>query len=180
MLILSRILAANHPLVTCVLHVGIICLPGLSPTIHSEQFHVETQATQTALWIRLILGYARHNQIFTLRVDDAETKGDWGEIFRNDRLGRTSQQDDQQLSNLGLGRLQPTHLAHILTAMVAQSRASWDSESNARTVTLFWRLPQEWAELLHEWVIKTKFANIIVSVLSEASRWFPQANSTLS
>ena len=41
-------------------------------------------------WIRLILTYARERKLFTLRVDDAEEKGnEWDEILRNERINRT-------------------------------------------------------------------------------------------
>lgn len=55
-----------------------------------QQPNPATQAVATEQWSRLILSYARHRNLFTIRVEDAETAGsDWDEITRNDRINRT-------------------------------------------------------------------------------------------
>ena len=50
------------------------------------------------------------------------------------------------------GRLKPALLAHVLGAMVGENLAVYDAPKQTRSALLYWRLPEEWAEVLHEWV----------------------------
>jgi ESCRT-II complex subunit VPS25 len=51
-----------------------------------------------------------------------------------------------------LGKLLPTHLSHILSTMVGKNVAAYEPSRQTRSVLLYWRLPEEWAEALHSWV----------------------------
>lgn len=56
-----------------------------------EQPTPSTQSLFADHWTRLILSYARHRRLFTLRIEDAEAPGsDWDEILRNERINRKS------------------------------------------------------------------------------------------
>ncbi|ETW78683.1 hypothetical protein HETIRDRAFT_419923 [Heterobasidion irregulare TC 32-1] len=127
----------------------------LLPSIHSappfftQQLNESTQAILTEQWIRLILAYARHRRLFVLRIEDAETRGgDWDEVFRNDRINR---------------RLLPSHLDFIMSSMVSKDLASSDPPKQSRSVILHWRLPEEWADVLHEWATSTGQLNTIMT-----------------
>jgi ESCRT-II complex subunit VPS25 len=48
--------------------------------------------------------------------------------------------------------LKPNSLAHILGAMAGKNLAVYEPAKQTRAVLLYWRLPEEWAEVLHEWV----------------------------
>ncbi|KAF8902415.1 ESCRT-II complex subunit-domain-containing protein [Gymnopilus junonius] len=116
----------------------------LLPSIHSappfftEQPNPTTQSTATEQWIRLILTYARHKKLFNLRVEDAEiAESDWEEILRNERINR---------------RILPNHLSNIIATMVSKNLAAYEPPKQARSVLVFWRLPEEWAEVLYDWV----------------------------
>ena len=50
------------------------------------------------------------------------------------------------------GRLKPTLLADIIGVMVRENLAVYEPPKQTRAVVLYWRLPEEWAEVLHEWV----------------------------
>jgi hypothetical protein len=55
--------------------------------IFRQQPNANTQSIVAEQWIRLILAYARHRRLFTLRIENAETiGGDWDEILRNERI----------------------------------------------------------------------------------------------
>lgn len=110
----------------------------------------------TEHWTKLILSYARHRRLFLVRVEDAEVAGnDWDEILRNGQI-------NSALSRLGSralmlrwgcsGRLLPSHLAYIMEGMVAGSTAVYEPAGQTRSVLLYWRTPEEWAEVLHSWV----------------------------
>ncbi|GLB41895.1 putative ESCRT-II complex vps25 subunit [Lyophyllum shimeji] len=127
----------------------------LLPSIHSappfftQQPNPGTQAIAIEQWTRLILTYARHRRLFVLRVEDAETTGnDWDEILRNERINR---------------KLLPPYLSHILSAMVAKDLAVYEPPRQTRSVLLYWRSPDEWAETLHSWATATGQLNTILT-----------------
>lgn len=51
-----------------------------------------------------------------------------------------------------LGRLLPSHLSYLLSEMVLKNLAAYEPPKQTRSVILYWRLPEEWAEVLHAWV----------------------------
>ncbi|GJE98536.1 ESCRT-II complex vps25 subunit [Phanerochaete sordida] len=127
----------------------------LLPSIHSappfftQQPNPNTQAVVTEHWTKLILSYARHRRLFMLRVEDAEVAGnDWDEILRNEQIHR---------------RLLPSHLEHIITDMVEKNRAVYEPARQTRSVLLYWRTPEEWAEVLHGWADATGQLNTILT-----------------
>ncbi|EPT01091.1 ESCRT-II complex vps25 subunit [Fomitopsis schrenkii] len=127
----------------------------LLPSIHSmpafftQQPNPTTQSTVTENWTRLLLSYARHRKLFYLRVEDAETKGgEWDEVLRNERINRL---------------LKPSHLSFIMADMVSKNLAVYEPPKQTRTVLLYWRLPEEWAEVLHEWATSTAQLNTILT-----------------
>ncbi|KAF8645062.1 hypothetical protein AX16_008120 [Volvariella volvacea WC 439] len=127
----------------------------LLPSIHSappfftQQPNPATQAIVTEQWTRLILSYARYKRLFTLRVEDAETTGgDWDEVLRNTRINR---------------KLRSSHLSSIIASMVAKDLASYEPPRQTRSVLLYWRLPEEWAEVLHDWANSTGQLNTILT-----------------
>ncbi|KAI0057415.1 ESCRT-II complex vps25 subunit [Artomyces pyxidatus] len=127
----------------------------LLPSIHSappfftQQPNESTQAIVLEQWTRLILTYARHRRLFFLRVEDAEKAGgQWDEILRNERINR---------------RLMPAHLETILRAMVRKNVAAYEPADQTRAVLLYWRLPEEWAAVLHEWATNTGQLNSILT-----------------
>ncbi|KAF8226234.1 ESCRT-II complex, vps25 subunit [Tricholoma matsutake] len=141
----------------------------LLPSIHSappfftQQPNQATQSILTDQWIHLILAYARHRKLFILSVEDAETTGnDWDEVLRNERINR---------------KLLPTHLSHILSNMVEQNVAAYEPPKQTRSVLLYWRLPEEWAETLHNWATSTGQLNTILTFYDITD---PQVESQLS
>ncbi|KAI0072294.1 ESCRT-II complex vps25 subunit [Panus rudis PR-1116 ss-1] len=120
-----------------------------APPFFTKQPNPITQATQTEHWSRLILTYARHRRLFSLRVEDADVAGgEWDEIFRNERINR---------------RLLSPHLEYILSQMVIKNQAVYDPPKQTKSVLLFWRTPEEWAEVLHEWASTTGQLNTILT-----------------
>ncbi|OAX36383.1 ESCRT-II complex vps25 subunit [Rhizopogon vinicolor AM-OR11-026] len=127
----------------------------LLPSIHSappfftEQPNPNTQAHLTEQWIRLILTYARHRRLFILRVEDAEVPGgDWDEILRNERINR---------------RVPPSYISSLMAGMIAKNVAVYEPPKQTRAVMLYWRLPEEWADVLHSWATATGQLNTILT-----------------
>ncbi|KAJ7621653.1 ESCRT-II complex vps25 subunit [Mycena polygramma] len=126
-------------------------LPSLhsAPPFFTQQPHPGTNATVTEQWITLILTYARHRKLFVLRVEDTErTDSDWVEVLRNERINR---------------KLLPSFMSSIIATMVSKNLATYDPPGQTRSVLLYWRLPEEWAEVLHGWAISTGQLNTILT-----------------
>ncbi|KAG2353930.1 hypothetical protein BDR07DRAFT_1614573 [Suillus spraguei] len=128
----------------------------LLPSIHSappfftEQPNQNTQAHVTEQWIRLILTYARHKSLFVLRVEDAEVPGsDWDEILRNERINRATNYT--------------VVLSSLMATMVAKNLAVYEPSKQTHAVLLYWRLPEEWADVLHAWATATGQLNTILT-----------------
>ena len=51
-----------------------------------------------------------------------------------------------------LGRLRSSHLTSILASMVASGAAIYEPPNQTQSVLLFWRSPEEWAQVLYDWV----------------------------
>ncbi|EIN03837.1 winged helix DNA-binding domain-containing protein [Punctularia strigosozonata HHB-11173 SS5] len=120
-----------------------------APPFYTQQSTAQLQAPFTDNWIKIILGYARHRRLFTLRIEDAEVPGgDWDEVLRNPRINR---------------RVQPQYLAYILSELVKRKQAVYDPPRQTRSVILYWRLPEEWAEVLHEWATNSGQLNTILT-----------------
>ncbi|KAH9995496.1 winged helix DNA-binding domain-containing protein [Russula vinacea] len=142
----------------------------LLPSIHSappfftQQPNAATQAAFTEQWMRLLLAYARHRGSFILRIEDAEGTGggEWDEVLRNPRINR---------------RLKPTQLADIIGTMVDMNLAVYEPPKQMRAVLLYWRLPEEWAEVLHEWATKTGQLNTILTFYEISNPPVPSALS---
>ncbi|KAF8715189.1 hypothetical protein AX14_009838 [Amanita brunnescens Koide BX004] len=134
----------------------------LLPSIHSappfftEQPNPATQAIATDHWIQLLLGYASHRRFFFLKAEDAETSGnDWDEVLKNERINR---------------KVLSPHLLHIMEAMVKKNVAVYEPPRQTRSVMLYWRSPEEWAEILHNWVCWLHFILIRLMYSSRLRR----------
>ncbi|KAK7677582.1 hypothetical protein QCA50_010409 [Cerrena zonata] len=120
-----------------------------APPFFTQQPNPATQAVATEQWSRLILSYAKHRNLFTIKVEDAQTTGgDWDEILRNDRINR---------------KLNTSYLAYILEQMERSCRLAFDPPKQSISAVLYWRTPEEWAEVLHEWATSTGQLNTILT-----------------
>ena len=68
--------------------------------------------------------------------------------------------DDPHCSLCGLiflftifaGKIRSPHLAAVIAHMVATGQAVYDPPNQTSAVLLYWRSPEEWAQVLHDWV----------------------------
>jgi len=84
-----------------------------------------------------------------LRIEDAETAGsDWKEILYNERINR---------------RMLSAYLSDILATMVGKNVAAYEPAKQTRAVLVYWRLPDEWAEVLYDWAFSSGQLNTILT-----------------
>ena len=74
--------------------------------------------------------------------------GDWDEILRNERINR---------------RILPSYLESILAAMVTKNQAAFEPPKQTRAAIIFWRTPEEWADVLYTWAVATGQLNTILT-----------------
>jgi len=52
-----------------------------------------------------------------------------------------------------------------METMVAKNLAVYEPPKQTRSVLIYWRLPEEWAEVLYDWVVSTGQLNTILTFL---------------
>jgi len=70
-------------------------------------------------------------------------------------------------------------LADIIGIMVRNNVAVYEPPKQTRAVVLYWRLPEEWAEALHEWATKTGQLNTILTFYEISNPPVPSALSSI-
>jgi len=96
-----------------------------------------------------LLSYARHRRLFTLSTDDArKATSEWHEVLTNERIKHS---------------LSGQHLGALLEALVGAQEAAYEPPKQTSTVLLYWRKPEEWAEILHKWAVSTGQLNSILT-----------------
>lgn len=53
---------------------------------------------------------------------------------------------------IGKGRVLPDYLASMISILVSRNLAFYEPPEQTRSVIVLWRLPEEWADILHSWV----------------------------
>lgn len=104
------------------------------PPSYTRQPVKETRAKQTQLWCDLIRDYCHAKRIFWLDVADAKSSS----LFRNDALDR---------------RLSDADILFFLGQLVARGDGEWDTDR--RRCLVYWRRPNEWGELIWQWIEST-------------------------
>ncbi|KAI9260820.1 ESCRT-II complex subunit-domain-containing protein [Sporodiniella umbellata] len=111
------------------------------PPFFTRQVTDSTWKSQAAEWETLILNFARHERIFKLELHNATTSPGY-EIFENKKINR---------------RLSLETLQDIVEEMVNKGTAEWvgGAKGKKTEALLFWHTPEEWANLIWNWVNET-------------------------
>src|ERR1700712_1978978 len=125
------------------------------PPFFTLQPNPLTLSSQLTSWSSLILSYCRHNRIFTLSpVETFNTP-----LFSNTSINR---------------KLSIPDILTILTFMSTKegnSRIEWigkapskNNPEGAGKCWVFWRRPEEWADLILGWVEETGQRNVVLTM----------------
>ncbi|ORY72719.1 DUF852 domain-containing protein [Leucosporidium creatinivorum] len=120
------------------------------PPFFTQQPNEQTWAHQRAQWITLILAYSRFHKTYRLELTDETCAG---ELFHNKSINR---------------RLHLATLRNIVEAMVAAGSAEYDPPKPAKgqlptAALVFWRKPEEWANLIYDWIKESGLTNSIMT-----------------
>lgn len=117
------------------------------PPFFSKQSNALTRQTQLRKWSTLIQRYCRHHRIFQLTIVDALDSP----LFHNATLKkRLSQQD----------------AAEVIDYMVSKDgdeRAEWIGSTQS-SAWIWWRKPEEWANLIAAWVDETGQKGVVLTL----------------
>ncbi|KAF8474708.1 ESCRT-II complex subunit-domain-containing protein [Kalaharituber pfeilii] len=131
------------------------------PPFFTRQPNETTWAHQRATWAQFILAYCRRKKLWRLNVWDAlET-----EMFWNKAINR---------------RLKHADALAVLDHMAAEGSIEWDkagasgrsggsgngsaSTAGKTSAIVWWRKPEEWATLIHDWVDSTGQKNAVLTL----------------
>ncbi|KAI8721889.1 hypothetical protein NCS52_00331500 [Fusarium sp. LHS14.1] len=107
------------------------------PAFFTRQTNLTTLHAQRTKWSDLILSYARHNRIFRLSLSEAADS----DLFVNRKLDRRLQFDD---------------IRDVVVFMHKDGRVEYVGGGTTGDVVLvYWRKPDEWAELIENYVDET-------------------------
>ena len=108
------------------------------PPFWSLQPNLATREGQFKEWSSFILSYCRENRIWRLTIVDALNTP----LFHNSRL--------QKRMNL----LEAREILDWMTREAGGQRAEWIGKEGDKSVAwMYWRRPEEWAEVLSNWVL---------------------------
>ncbi|KAK9378630.1 ESCRT-II complex subunit-domain-containing protein [Kockiozyma suomiensis] len=120
------------------------------PPFFTRQPNSQTWTSQLSLWSSLILGYCRYNRIWRI---DLNTAIEW-DLFSNKEINRSLKLDTCR---------------EILDSMVKKGNAEWvsgsgrDAADKNLSAIIFWRRPEEWANMIADWIDSTGQRNAILT-----------------
>ncbi|KAF5569888.1 hypothetical protein H9Q69_003766 [Fusarium xylarioides] len=116
------------------------------PAFFTRQTNLTTLHAQRNKWSDLILAYARHNRIFRLSLSEAADS----DLFVNRKLDRRLQFDD---------------IRDVISFMHTDGRVEYvGGKTTGDVVFLYWRKPEEWAELVENYVEETGQKGSVLTV----------------
>ncbi|ORY20836.1 ESCRT-II complex subunit-domain-containing protein [Naematelia encephala] len=115
------------------------------PPFFTIQPNPSTQTHQIQLWTALILSWAQHDRIWEINVDAADGGG---EVFWNRTISR---------------RLLPASIRAVLGQMVKDGQAVPEPAKQTSTYLLYWRRPEEWGNLIYDWISDNGMTNTILT-----------------
>ncbi|KAK2760829.1 hypothetical protein FQN54_002068 [Arachnomyces sp. PD_36] len=124
------------------------------PPFFTPQTNHDIRLSQLSRWSDLIRSYCRHNRIFRLSLIDAVENSP---LFHNARMGK---------------RVSLVNARAIVDWMASPEggrRAEWDGGGEGRSgekpaVWIWWKRPEEWAEVLAGWVEETGQKNTVLTL----------------
>lgn len=120
------------------------------PAFYTRQTNLTTHHAQLTKWTAIILSYAKHHRIFRLSVSSAADS----ELFHNKRLDR---------------RLSVADIKEVIDFMKKEGTAEYpsgntNSAAGGDVVFLYWKRPEEWAEVVEKYVAETGQKGSVLTV----------------
>ena len=114
------------------------------PPFFTMQINADTKLKQIETWCALILSYHKHNKMFRLRLADASQSP----LFHNKAINR---------------KLTSDAITEILEALRVKGNIEWEDKQKTSCL-VFWKSPQQWANLIYAWASKTGHLNSVCTL----------------
>ena len=98
------------------------------PPFYTLQPNSDVKAQQLSIWAAVFVEYARKNKLYIASVED------FGPIGNNSEIGRSINQSLYE---------------EVFRAMVKSKQVVMHGD----TMFMFWKSPQAWGELIHQWAV---------------------------
>ncbi|MCJ1340900.1 hypothetical protein MMC09_006196 [Bachmanniomyces sp. S44760] len=112
------------------------------------QTNLQTRQAQFQTWSSIILSYCREKRIWRLTLVDALNTP----LFHNVAIRRK------------LNLLEVREVIDWMTWDEAGQRAQWVAQEEKGSAWIYWRRPEEWAEVLYHWVEETGQKNSVLTL----------------
>lgn len=103
------------------------------PPFFTIQPNSDTRAKQIDAWKNILLSYYKHHKLYRLDIVEAQTDV----LFNNKAINR---------------KLSLEGIIQILNSLESTGHVEWDNIKEKRRCYLMWRTPDEWADMIYNWV----------------------------
>lgn len=134
------------------------------PPFFTRQTNLTTHHAQLTKWSALVLAYCRHHRIFKLPLTTAaaasSSTSSTTDPLQSQSQSQSSPATDELFHNKTLNRrLSPADVREVIDFMCKEGRAEYCSpgtgQAGGDVAWIFWRSPEEWAQLIEGWVDET-------------------------
>ncbi|TLS24636.1 hypothetical protein PpBr36_08109 [Pyricularia pennisetigena] len=142
------------------------------PPFFTRQTNLTTHHAQLTKWSALVLAYCRHHRIFKLPLTtaaavSAAASSSSSTDPQQSQAPSSSPATDDLFHNKALNRrLSPADVREVIDFMCKEGRAEYCSSGGGGSTAaaaaaggdvawIFWRSPEEWAQLIEGWVDET-------------------------
>ncbi|TLD06559.1 uncharacterized protein PgNI_08212 [Pyricularia grisea] len=143
------------------------------PPFFTRQTNLTTHHAQLTKWSALVLSYCRHHRIFKLPLTTTSSSSSSStDPVQSQASSQTSPPTDELFHNKALNRrLSPSDVREVIDFMCKEGRAEYCSpggggggggggasstqQGGGDVAWIFWRSPEEWAQLIEAWVEET-------------------------
>eukprot|EP01119_Soliformovum_irregulare_P018524 TRINITY_DN56_c0_g1_i1.p2 TRINITY_DN56_c0_g1~~TRINITY_DN56_c0_g1_i1.p2 ORF type:complete len:179 (+),score=31.46 TRINITY_DN56_c0_g1_i1:49-585(+) len=114
------------------------------PPFFTIQPVLNTRKKQLQIWVEMILGFSQANKKFEYDI----TESSKSPLFCNAKINR---------------KMSPEGIRMIFEEAVLLGNGEWTDKDKNR-ITIYWRRPEEWGELIYRWVNQCGKLNTVLTV----------------
>uniref|UniRef100_A0A915DEA9 Vacuolar protein-sorting-associated protein 25 n=1 Tax=Ditylenchus dipsaci TaxID=166011 RepID=A0A915DEA9_9BILA len=111
---------------------------------YTIQPNLATREKQLEAWCRIVIDFCQYNKIYSIDLDEIAKS----ELFNNTKLNR---------------RLDTIGIRTVFDYLEQQKHVEWKDKTKRRC-NIYWRRPEEWGQLIHEWASSCGLLNSIVTL----------------
>lgn len=115
------------------------------PPFFTIQPNLDTRSKQIDAWRNLLLSYYKHHKLYRLDITEAQSDA----LFSNASINR---------------KLSVEGILLVLTSLEKTGHVQWENNKDKRRCYLMWRTPDEWADLIFNWVVSSGLTDTVCTL----------------